>query len=102
VAIPVGMLVALMVTAFGAGLQVPSDEGRINPTKGVQMGAFMALATFTMWRIASVGIAAEMLFMFLPWSLGWIQGTDALLARTLFWFTGHPIVYFWPLPAYIS
>ena len=28
--------------------------------------------------------------------------TDPLLARTLFWFTGHPIVYFWLLPAYIS
>jgi cytochrome c oxidase subunit 1 len=25
-----------------------------------------------------------------------------LLARTLFWFTGHPIVYFWLLPAYVS
>jgi cytochrome c oxidase subunit 1 len=31
-----------------------------------------------------------------------VAGTDALLARTLFWFTGHPIVYFWLLPAYIS
>ena len=33
VAIPVGMLVALIVTAFGAGIHVPSDEGRIDPTK---------------------------------------------------------------------
>jgi heme/copper-type cytochrome/quinol oxidase subunit 1 len=30
------------------------------------------------------------------------RGTDPLLARALFWFTGHPIVYFWLLPAYIS
>ncbi len=22
--------------------------------------------------------------------------------RTLFWFTGHPIVFFWLLPAYLS
>jgi cytochrome c oxidase subunit 1 len=48
------------------------------------------------------GLAAEMLFMTDPWSLGWVGGTDALLARVLFWFTGHPIVYFWLLPAYIS
>jgi cytochrome c oxidase subunit 1 len=60
----------------------------------------MALITFTMWNIASVSLAAEMLFMLLPWSFGWIQGTDALLARTLFWFPGHPIVYFWLLPGY--
>jgi cytochrome c oxidase subunit 1 len=33
---------------------------------------------------------------------GLVGGTDALLARVLFWFTGHSIVYFWLLPAYIS
>jgi len=34
--------------------------------------------------------------------LGLIDGTDPQLARTYFWFTGHPLVYFWLLPAYIS
>jgi cytochrome c oxidase subunit 1 len=43
-----------------------------------------------------------MLFLTIPWSLGLVAGTDALLARVLFWFTGHPIVYFWLLPAYVS
>jgi cytochrome c oxidase subunit 1 len=43
-----------------------------------------------------------MLFLLIPWSMGLVAGTDALLARALFWFTGHPIVYFWLLPAYIS
>jgi cytochrome c oxidase subunit 1 len=43
-----------------------------------------------------------MLFLIIPWALGLLAGTDALLARTLFWFTGHPIVYFWLLPAYVS
>ena len=33
---------------------------------------------------------------------GWTKGIDPLLARTLFWYTGHAIVYFWVLPAYIS
>lgn len=66
------------------------------------LAAFMSLVTFVMWTIASLGIAAEMLFMLIPWSLGLIGGTDALLARVLFWFTGHPIVYFWLLPAYVS
>ena len=31
-----------------------------------------------------------------------MSGIDPLLARTLFWFTGHPIVYFWLLPTYVS
>ena len=31
-----------------------------------------------------------------------IDGVDPLLTRTLFWFSGHPIVYFWLLPVYVS
>jgi cytochrome c oxidase subunit II len=31
IAIPVGMLVALVVTAFGAGIHVPSEAGRVDP-----------------------------------------------------------------------
>jgi cytochrome c oxidase subunit 1 len=75
---------------------------RQHPGARTPLPAFMAMATFAMWTIASLGIAAEMLFLVIPWSLGWLAGTDALLARALFWFTGHPIVYFWLLPAYIS
>lgn len=33
IAIPVGMLAALMVTAFGAGIHLAGDEGRIDPAK---------------------------------------------------------------------
>jgi cytochrome c oxidase subunit I len=73
-----------------------------HPGERTPLPAFMALVTFTMWTLASAGLAAEMLFLTIPWSLGLVAGTDALLARVLFWFTGHPIVYFWLLPAYIS
>ncbi|MFV9506077.1 MAG: cbb3-type cytochrome c oxidase subunit I [Oscillochloridaceae bacterium umkhey_bin13] len=73
-----------------------------NPTAKTPLPAFMSLITMTMWVIATLGIASEMLFLLIPWAFGWVQGTDVILARTLFWFTGHPIVYFWLLPAYIS
>ncbi|MBI3990445.1 MAG: cbb3-type cytochrome c oxidase subunit I [candidate division NC10 bacterium] len=73
-----------------------------NPLARTPLPAFMSLVTFVLWTIASLGLAAEMLFMLIPWSLGLVGGTDALLARVLFWFTGHPIVYFWLLPAYVS
>ena len=55
-----------------------------------------------MWQIATLGVAIEILTMLLPWSLGLIDATDPELARTYFWFTGHPLVYFWLLPAYVS
>src|SRR5439155_19422374 len=64
-----------------------------NPDGRTPLAAFMSLVTFAMWTIASLGLAAEMLVLLIPWSLGLVGGTDALLARTLFWFTGHPIVY---------
>ncbi|MCU0492109.1 MAG: b(o/a)3-type cytochrome-c oxidase subunit 1 [Chloroflexaceae bacterium] len=73
-----------------------------NPGARTPLPAFMALVTMTMWTLCTVGIAAEMLVLIIPWSLGLVGGTDPVLARTLFWFTGHPIVYFWLLPAYIS
>ena len=75
---------------------------REHPQDRTPLAAFMSMVTFIMWTIASLGLAAEMLVLLIPWSLGWRSGTDPLLARTLFWFTGHPIVYFWLLPTYIS
>ena len=38
----------------------------------------------------------------IPAALGWTQTIDVGLARTLFAWTLHPIVYFWLLPAYIA
>jgi cytochrome c oxidase subunit 1 len=73
-----------------------------NPGQRTPLAAFGTLATFVMWFIASLGIAVEMLAMNIPQSLGLIQNTNPIIARTLFWFTGHPIVYFWLLPAYVS
>jgi len=73
-----------------------------NPDEPIPLLAFVSIVTFMMWDLASLGIAVEVLGFLLPWSLGWVQNTDPLLNRTLFWFSGHPIVYFWLLPAYVS
>ncbi len=40
IAIPVGMLAALLVTAFGAGIHVPSVAGRIDPAKVTETPPF--------------------------------------------------------------
>jgi cytochrome c oxidase subunit I len=64
--------------------------------------ALTSLITMVLWQICTLGVAAEILFMLIPAAMAWIPGTDPLLGRTLFWFTGHPLVYFWLLPAYVS
>ena len=57
--------------------------------------------TIIVWYIATVGVACEMLFLLIPWSLGIEKTVNPELARTLFWWFGHPLVYFWLLPAYV-
>jgi len=59
------------------------------------------LATIIIWYLATAGLAVEVLGMLIPWSLGIVGKVDPLLARTFFWWFGHPLVYFWLLPAYV-
>jgi cytochrome c oxidase subunit 1 len=73
-----------------------------NPGKRAPLNALAASLTMAMWQIATIGVAIEELFMLIPWSLGLLQGIDPQLARNFFWFTGHPLVYFWLLPAYLA
>lgn len=42
VALPVGMLAALLVTAFGAHIHLPGDTGRIDPAKVAETAPFDA------------------------------------------------------------
>jgi cytochrome c oxidase subunit 1 len=64
--------------------------------------ALTSTITMVLWQLATLGVAAEILFLLIPMSLGIVPGTDVLLSRTLFWWFGHPLVYFWLLPAYVS
>jgi len=73
-----------------------------HPGEAPPFQAFASVITMVLWQICTVGIAAEMLLLIIPWALGIKPGIDVQLARTLFWFTGHPLVYFWLLPAYVS
>jgi cytochrome c oxidase subunit 1 len=43
----------------------------------------------------------EIIFLLIPWSMGWTATVNVPLARMLFWFFGHPLVYFWIMPAYV-
>jgi cytochrome c oxidase subunit 1 len=59
------------------------------------------LATIIIWYLATFGLAIEVVGMLIPWSLGLVDTIDPLLARMFFWWFGHPLVYFWLLPAYV-
>jgi cytochrome c oxidase subunit 1 len=74
---------------------------RNNPKQTLPLPAHAAICTFVMWFIATMGVAAEMLIYLIPWSLGWRPTVDVMMTRMLFWYFGHPLVYFWLLPAYV-
>lgn len=59
------------------------------------------LATIIVWYLATAGLAMEVVGMLIPWSLGWVATIDPLVARIYFWWFGHPLVYFWLMPAYV-
>ncbi|WEK54882.1 MAG: b(o/a)3-type cytochrome-c oxidase subunit 1 [Candidatus Cohnella colombiensis] len=73
-----------------------NNHGKLSP-----LFAFMGVMTMILWQIATLGVALEVVVQLIPWSFGWVDTVNVMLSRTLFWFFGHPLVYFWLLPAYI-
>ncbi len=72
-----------------------------NPDERIPLQTFMVLTTMLMWYLATLGVAVSTVFFLIPWSFGWVETVNPLLTRTLFWFFGHPVVYFWLMPAYL-
>jgi cytochrome c oxidase subunit I len=87
--------------AGGAMIVTYAKWKRSNPGKSSPLLTFMAIINTFMWIIATLGVAATVLIQILPWSLGLVDRIDILVSRTLFWYFGHPLVYFWLLPAYM-
>lgn len=75
---------------------------RENPGVRIPLLAYISVVSYLMWFLASLPIAVSFLGFLSPWSMGLTAKIDPLLTRTLFWFTGHAIVYAWLLPAYVS
>ncbi len=75
---------------------------RAHPGEPVPLVQFGNTTNATLWLWTSLGVAAEVIFQLIPWSLGLKDTVDVGLARTLFSWTLHAIVYFWLFPAYIA
>jgi cytochrome c oxidase subunit 1 len=75
---------------------------RDNPGRPVPLAMFATVANAVLWLWTTVGVAVELLFQVIPAALGLVQTIDVGLARTLFSWTLHAIVYFWLIPAYIA
>ncbi|HWF12517.1 MAG TPA: cbb3-type cytochrome c oxidase subunit I [Candidatus Acidoferrales bacterium] len=73
---------------------------KANPGKKTPLAVVGIFTTFIVWQIATLPVAFEVLVLLVPWSMGWTPGVNVVLSRTLFWFFGHPLVYFWLLPTY--
>ena len=95
------MLVVGSWVAFFGWLPLITAWRKANPGQALPLAVLGMLVTFLIWFICTIPLAIEVLFMLIPWSLGWVDTINIPLARTLFWFFGHPLVYFWLLPAYV-
>src|SRR5690625_2071588 len=95
------VIIGTWVTAFVNFNQVAKWK-KANPGEKTPLLAFMVMINMIMWFIASLGVAVAVLVQFIPWSLGYAESINVLLSRSLFWYFGHPLVYFWLLPAYMA
>ena len=74
---------------------------REHPIEKTPLAVVGTFAAFIVWLIATIPVAIEIIFLLIPWSMGWVATVNVPLARMLFWFFGHPLVYFWLLPTYV-
>lgn len=73
-----------------------------NTDSNMPIAVLGTFVNFTMWFVSSLPVAYESLVLLMPWSAGWTDDINVPLTRMLFWMFGHPLVYFWLLPAYIA
>src|SRR6188768_1524925 len=75
---------------------------RAHPGATIPLAMFGNVTGAYLWAWTSVGAATEVLVLILPASLGLTDVINAGLARVLFSWTLHAIVYFWLMPTYIA
>ena len=99
----IGLSLLIVGSWFGsAGLIAQYVRWRKkNKGKSSPLFAYMTIATIILWLHASLAVAVSVVFLIIPWAFEWVERINVSLTRTLFWYFGHALVYFWLLPAYI-
>lgn len=95
------LLVVGSWVAFFCWIPVYLRWRRENAGQAAPLAVVGIFATFIVWMFATIPLAVDVLALILPWSMGLVAEINVPLSRTLFWFFGHPLVYFWLLPAYV-
>lgn len=92
------IVLGIWMLAAGAFVQV-ANWRKNHKGQHLPILAFFATGVFVLLVGATAFVAAEVLIMIIPWSLGWVDTINVLLARTLFWAFGHTAVNIWYLTA---
>ncbi|MED4015581.1 cbb3-type cytochrome c oxidase subunit I [Sutcliffiella cohnii] len=94
------VFIVLGVWMLAAGAFVNVANWRKN-NKGQHLPilAFFGTGVFVLLVGATAFVAVEVIFMIIPWTLGWVDGINVMVSRTLFWAFGHTAVNIWYLTA---
>jgi cytochrome c oxidase subunit 1 len=88
--------------AFFGWIKIWYSWKKENPKSKMPLAVLGTFVNFSIWLISTLPVAYETLVILTPWSLGWTDSIHVPLTRMLFWMFGHPLVYFWLLPAYVA
>ncbi len=83
-------------------LRMRATWKRRNPGAVTPLVTYQSSVVWILWAFTTLGVVTELVVFLIPWAFGMRHGVDPLVTFTLFWYTGHALVYFWVLPAYIS
>ena len=92
------VVLGIWLCCFGAFVQVANWRKR-HKGRHLPVLAYFATGAFVLTLGATLFVAAEVLILIIPWSLGWVDTINVMLARTLFWAFGHTAVNIWYLTA---
>lgn len=92
------VVLGVWMCCFGGFIQV-ANWRKNHKGQHLPIFSFFATGVFVLLVGGTAFVAVEVIFMIIPWSLGWVDTINVMVARTLFWAFGHTAVNIWYLTA---